>query len=146
MRGNPLPGALGIARVGPPEATGAPTNLTEVNTLQMIRPQGTLPRCPHSIYSPDERGTQAYSCRACFPVSPIVQREKLVIPNDSSTLLNRNDRPHANAHDSGSNECPSCGSRCHYDLGNGKVECADCGKVRKTRVRASEELELAEVI
>ena len=83
---------------------------------------GTIPRCPHSIYAPDEAGTAAYSCRLCFPVCPVVQRP-IVIPVDSGTALNRDGKVHANKKEPGS--CPSCGSRVHFES-NGKTWC--CGE------------------
>jgi hypothetical protein len=91
-----------------------------------VPPEGTLPRCRHSHYSPNG---DAWHCEACHPIRPRHQRP-VFIPVDSGTPLN-DTKIHANKSDNNSSACPQCGSRIHYDNGS-KWECVECS----TRYRA----------
>jgi ribosomal protein L37AE/L43A len=103
---------------------------------------GTIPRCPHSIYAPDNGA--AWSCRSCFPESPVKQRP-IFLPVDSGTPLNRAEKMKANKSEQNSSACPTCGSRLHF--GQGKTwECAECSTTfTAPKRKQSPECELAEV-
>lgn len=84
-----------------------------------------LPRCPHSIYAPDENFKQAYTCRSCFPVPPYEFRE-IIMPKrhvkDDNALF-------ANKHNDG--RCPKCNSQIHFEVPGGRWECAEDGTLYK---------------
>ena len=111
--------------------------------LQNVPLCGTIPRCIHSHYAPDG---DAYHCYLCNPVRPADQRP-VVLPVDSSTPLNGYQRLRANRNDT-IGMCPQCHSRVHFDLENGKHECAECGTVyaaaKKSITRQFREMVAAE--
>lgn len=97
-----------------------------------VPPEGSIPRCKHSIYAPD-RG-KALSCEACFPLRPAFQRNVVLPP------LHRKDDHDMFANDNGPGRCPKCNGRAHYVLTDGRWECSECGtKFKAPRKRSVEE-------
>jgi Transposase zinc-ribbon domain len=95
-----------------------------------VPPEGTLPRCRHSIYAPDKG--KALSCEACFPLRPAFQRNVILpakhMKDDSDMFANEPGR------------CPKCHERAHYVLKDGRWECAECAtKYKGPKKRSVEE-------
>jgi DNA-directed RNA polymerase subunit RPC12/RpoP len=94
--------------------------------VRNVPPEGTLRRCPHSVYIPPDHAIAEY-CLLCNPVPvPLGNKGPLLSPGQRHpAALKEHDRLHANKHAEGG-ACPRCGSQLRYANADGSVECADC--------------------
>jgi|SRR5581483_535803 len=88
---------------------------------QIVPPQGTLPRCNHSVYRPMwVKGKNENPYCSCCDRFGVVPGERLVeLPSKPGAALNAGHREHGS--------CPRCYSNAHYAHGNIWI-CAECHK------------------
>lgn len=96
----------------------------------MIEPEGTLPRCPHSIYLATEKERVLQRAHFCFLCNPSLigcdpnADKKFVLPKIYS--FNEKDRPIRATPRLGA--CPACGSTIHEEISRKTWRCADCNE------------------
>ena len=88
-----------------------------------IPPEGTLPRCEHSVYDPDGKG-KSWGCGLCRAPNYLAPTKGFTLPRSSSDPLSERDHLRANKHMPGS--CPGCGSTIHFSINKTTWVCADC--------------------
>src|SRR6266436_369762 len=89
---------------------------------------GTIRRCPHSIYWPENHPI-AFGCGFCNPHgTPLEESRTFVLPESGYALSDSPERMFANGGDA-TGHCPKCLSRVHSvsDKSRRVWKCADCG-------------------
>lgn len=100
-------------------------------SCQQCNPDGTgdgpTPVLPRSSSDPltSDKSDKVETCEKCGNIRTYFSKECRFCNHPFPITTNGRQQATANIHQAGT--CPACGSTIHFDLGNGKWECCDCG-------------------
>ena len=115
-----------------------PLVATETRPTQpcKVPPEGTIPRCEHHVYYPQnfiDAKKPNYGCALCEHNSNNSDPDNFEMPRAGTHAQDR-----LRANEDGGDECPRCKSKFRYRLSAGKSKCADCGTAYKSKIKYTE--------